>query len=106
MSTGRKNLAAVSQGRLWRNLDELARTPAFEEMVHREFPDAASEWTDGTSRRNFLKLMGASLALAGVTGATGCTKRPEEKIVPYVRQPEQLVPGNALFFASAIYFGG
>jgi molybdopterin-containing oxidoreductase family iron-sulfur binding subunit len=105
MSIGRKNLGGVTEGRLWRSLDELAQTPAFEEMVHREFPDAASEWTDGTSRRNFLKLMGASLALAGIAGA-GCTKKPEEKIVPYVRQPEELVPGNPLFFASAIFFGG
>src|SRR3954454_8654318 len=105
MSIARKNLTGVAQGRLWRSLDELAGTAAFEEMVHREFPDAASEWNDGPSRRNFLKLMGASLALAGIAGA-GCTEKPEEKIVPYVRQPEQLVPGNSLFFASAIFFGG
>src|SRR5437773_8447208 len=105
MSIARKNLAAVTQGRLWRSLDELAQTPAFEEMVHREFPDSASEWTDGPSRRNFLKLMGASLALAGIAG-TGCYKKPEEKIVPYVRQPEELIPGQPLFFASAIFFGG
>src|SRR5436190_191605 len=79
-------------GTLWRSLDELARTPRFEEMLHREFPNAASEWNDGSSRRNFLKLMAASLALAGVGGISGCTRKPTEKIVPYVSQPEELVP--------------
>jgi MoCo/4Fe-4S cofactor protein with predicted Tat translocation signal len=106
MSTGlsRKNLSGVpGAGKLWRSLDELANTPAFEEMVHREFPDSAAEWDNGTSRRTFLKLMSASLALAGFTG---CYKKPEEKIVPYVRQPEELIPGKALYFASAIFWGG
>src|ERR1700759_5604124 len=99
-SNGRKNLATSTDLRLWRSLDELAQTPAFEEMLHREFPENASEWTgDGTSRRSFLKLMGASLALAGLAS---CTRKPDEAIVPYVRQPEELVPGKALYFASAI----
>src|SRR5262249_43908439 len=103
MSITRKNLADDAAPRMWRSLDELAQTPAFEEMLHREFPDAASEWTDGTSRRTFLKLMAASLALAGLTS---CTRKPEEKIVPYVRQPEELIPGKPLFFATAILWGG
>src|SRR3954470_14055502 len=91
----RKNLDSPQ---LWRSLDELANTPAFAEMLHREFPAAASEGEDDPSRRTFLKLMAASLALAGVAG---CSYKPEEKIVPYVRQPEQLIPGRPLFFASA-----
>ena len=95
---------AGSEGRLyWRSLGELADTPAFREYLHREFPDQASEWNDPKGRRNFLKLMSASLALAGV-GA--CTKQPQETIVPYVRQPEELVPGRPLFFASAIPLSG
>ena len=56
-------------------------------MLHREFPKGASEWLDAVSRRGFLKLMGASLALAGMTA---CTKQPLEPIVPYVKQPEEL----------------
>ncbi len=96
----RKNLASKSQ---WRSLDELAGTPGFEEMLHREFPEAASEWADGASRRTFLKLMAASLALAG---AAGCYYKPEEKIVPYVRQPEQMIPGRALYFATTATHGG
>jgi molybdopterin-containing oxidoreductase family iron-sulfur binding subunit len=95
---------ASSEGRLyWRSLSELADTPDFRDYLHREFPEQASEWNDPKGRRNFLKLMSASLALAGV-GA--CTTQPPEQIVPYVRQPEDLVPGRPLFFASAIPLGG
>ena len=95
---------AGSEGRLyWRSLGELADTPEFREYLHREFPEQASEWNDPTGRRNFLKLMSASLALAGV-GA--CTKQPPETIVPYVRQPEEVVPGRPLFFASAVNMSG
>ncbi|HEX6465298.1 MAG TPA: TAT-variant-translocated molybdopterin oxidoreductase, partial [Vicinamibacterales bacterium] len=91
-------------GRLyWRSLGELADTPEFRERLHREFPEQASEWNDPKGRRQFLKLMSASLALAGVTG---CTKQPPEKIIPYVRQPEELIPGRPLFFATAYPFGG
>jgi molybdopterin-containing oxidoreductase family iron-sulfur binding subunit len=44
--------------------------------------------------------MGASLALAGLSSA--CTRQPEEKIVPYVKMPEQVVPGRPLFYATAV----
>ena len=87
----------------WRSLGELADTLQFREYLHREFPEQASEWNDPKGRRQFLKLMSASLALAGV-GA--CTKQPREQIVPYVKQPEDLVPGRPLFFASAIPLSG
>jgi MoCo/4Fe-4S cofactor protein with predicted Tat translocation signal len=87
----------------WRSLEELAGTPEFQEMLHREFPKGASEWVDSISRRGFLHLMGASLAMAGMTG---CTKLPLEPIVPYVKQPEEVVPGRAMFYASAITLSG
>src|SRR5713226_7771555 len=87
----------------WRSLEELAGSSEFQEMMHREFPKGASEWLDAVSRRGFLKLMGASMALAGMTA---CTKQPLEPIVPYVRQPEEVVPGRPLFFASAFTLGG
>ncbi|MDX6385135.1 MAG: hypothetical protein QOK48_2708 [Blastocatellia bacterium] len=87
----------------WRSLDELADSPVFEEFVQREFPHAAEEWNDPFERRTFLKLMGASLALAGLSG---CVIQPPEKIVPYVRQPEEEVPGKGLFFATAFSLGG
>src|SRR5258707_15792607 len=87
----------------WRSLEELAASPEFQEMLHREFPKGASEWLDAVSRRGFLKLMGASLAMAGMTA---CTKQPLEPIVPYVKQPEEVVPGRPLFFATAFTLGG
>jgi molybdopterin-containing oxidoreductase family iron-sulfur binding subunit len=95
---------ASTEGRLyWRSLGQLADTPEFREYLHREFPEQASEWNDPKGRREFLKLMSASLALAGV-GA--CTKQPPESIVPYVRQPEETVPGRPLFYATAIPMAG
>src|SRR5262249_42239633 len=94
----RSRLSGASGRLFWRSLGELADTPQFREYLHREFPEQASQWNDPKGRRDFLKLMSASLALAGVTG---CTKQPIEKIVPYVRQPEEVVPGRPLFFATA-----
>jgi molybdopterin-containing oxidoreductase family iron-sulfur binding subunit len=95
---------ASTEGRLfWRSIGELADTPQFREYLHREFPEQAAEWNDPKGRREFLKLMSASLALAGV-GA--CVKQPPEKIIPYVTQPEEIVPGKPLFFATAYPFGG
>jgi molybdopterin-containing oxidoreductase family iron-sulfur binding subunit len=88
---------------LWKSLDELEGTPEFLEFLHREFPQNASEFTDPEGRREFLRVMGASFALAGLAA---CTKQPEELIVPYVRQPEQLVPGRPQHFASAVLEGG
>ena len=87
----------------WRSLDERARTPEFERWLHAEFPAAAEEWVSEIHRRDFLRLMGASAALAGL-GA--CTKQPLEKIAPYVKQPEQIVPGKPLHFATATTFAG
>ncbi|MFZ0143174.1 MAG: TAT-variant-translocated molybdopterin oxidoreductase, partial [Candidatus Sulfotelmatobacter sp.] len=87
----------------WRSLEELAGSPAFQEALHREFPKGASEWVDSVSRRGFLKVMGASMALAGMTG---CVKLPSEPIVPYVRQPEDVIPGRPQFYATAMTLGG
>src|ERR1700692_2433116 len=87
----------------WRSLEELAASDEFQEMLHREFPKGASEWLDDFSRRGFLKTMGASLALAGLTG---CTRMPITEIVPYVRQPENVVPGRPKFYATAFTLGG
>src|SRR5919205_1020452 len=87
----------------WQSLEELAGTEEFDELLHREFPQHASEWDEGADRRTFLKLMGASLALAGLTG---CSYQPPETIVPYVRQPEEIVPGKALYYATAMPWTG
>jgi MoCo/4Fe-4S cofactor protein with predicted Tat translocation signal len=87
----------------WRSLEELAGSPAFQDALHREFPKGASEWLDKASRRGFLKVMGASLGLAGMTG---CVKLPLEPIVPYVRQPENVIPGKPMYYATAMTLGG
>jgi molybdopterin-containing oxidoreductase family iron-sulfur binding subunit len=89
--------------KFWRSLEELADAPEFREFVAREYPQHAEEWNDPLERRTFLKLMGASMALAGLSG---CAFQPAEKIVPNVKQPEDLIPGKALFFATASSLGG
>jgi MoCo/4Fe-4S cofactor protein with predicted Tat translocation signal len=100
----RARLAAAKGPLYWRTLEELAETEAFRDMVEMEFPShAAAEWVDPVSRRNFLKLASVTMALAGITG---CTKQPLEPIVPYVRQPEELVLGKPLYFATAMPFSG
>jgi MoCo/4Fe-4S cofactor protein with predicted Tat translocation signal len=99
----RARLDGVRGQQYWRSLDEISQTPEFEEMLHREFPNGASEWEDGVSRRSFLKMAAASLALAGLTA---CTKQPVHEILPYVKQPEELVPGEPLFYATSMCLGG
>ncbi len=102
---GASIVSGVPQGgkQYWRSLEELADSPALREFVQREYPQQAEEWNDPVERRTFLKLMGASLALAGLSG---CVYQPPEKIVPYVNQPEGVTPGQALFFATAFTMGG
>ena len=94
----RAKLNGKNGKKYWRSLDELANTPEFGEMLQREFPQQSSEWLDPVTRRGFMKLAGASLALAGLAG---CTKQPDEPIYPYIRQPEDLVLGRPVYFATA-----
>ena len=109
----RARLAGMQGKQYWRSLDELAATDEFQEFLHREFPRQASEWVDPdpVSRRSFLKLMGASLALAGLTGcsageAINYTWQDQQKIIPYVDKPEELIPGVPLFYATAMPLNG
>ncbi len=99
----RAQLAPASGPDYWRSLEELAGTEKFQHYLHREFPENSTEWTDPESRRHFLKLMGASIALAGVSG---CAIRVPEKIAPWTKSPEQVVPGRPQFFATAMTMGG
>jgi MoCo/4Fe-4S cofactor protein with predicted Tat translocation signal len=89
--------------RFWRGLDELADTPEFRNHKENEFPHGANDPQAKIDRRDLLKVMAASAAFAGLTG---CTKLPTQKIVPYVRQPEEIIPGKALFYATAVTLGG
>ncbi|MFQ5452685.1 MAG: TAT-variant-translocated molybdopterin oxidoreductase [Candidatus Zixiibacteriota bacterium] len=95
------NIKAIKNKMYWRSLDQLAETPQFKELLHREFPQGASEMNNAWSRRNFMTLMGASLALAGLAGC----RRPKEKIVPYVQPPEEVIPGIPQYYATTMPLG-
>jgi MoCo/4Fe-4S cofactor protein with predicted Tat translocation signal len=93
----------VTGRRYWRSLDELADTPEFKDWLHREFPVGASEMVeDGTSRRQFLKIMSASFAFAGVAVLGSGCRRPEEKLEPFGQQPENYTFGEAQYYATAM----
>ncbi len=85
---------------LWRSLDEVADTEEFQKFVSKEFPNHAPEILSGSSRRQFLKVMGASLALAGMGGLTGCLRYPQEKILPFSNRPEGRLPGVPVHYAT------
>jgi len=102
-----ERLAGARGAEYWRCLEELADTQEFRELLQREYPRQASAWDQALDRRGFLKLMGASLALAGLSGCLSSAPAPtDEKIVPYVNQPEEIIPGKPLFFATAMPLGG
>jgi len=103
LATVKAQIEQTTGPEYWRSLEELAGSEEFQEMLHREFPKGASEWLDSVSRRGFLKTMGASLALAGLTG---CTRMPVTEIVPYVKQPESIIPGRPKYYATAFTLGG
>lgn len=84
----------------WRSLGQLSDTPEFRGWLEREFPQGAAEMQGGDlSRRNFLKLMGASTALAGL-GLTAC-RRPVMHLVPFTKGVEWSIPGKPLFYTTA-----
>ncbi len=93
---------AATEGRqYWRGLDELKKTPQYQAWLEREFPDGAAELQDDDwSRRGFLKLMGASMALAGF-GVSSC-RRPESHLVPFTKSAEWTIPGKALYYSTAM----
>jgi molybdopterin-containing oxidoreductase family iron-sulfur binding subunit len=86
---------------LWRSLEELAQSPELVEDLKHEFPWRTSEEIEGLDRREFWKVMGAAVAMAGLSG---CVRQPDEKIVPYVNQPTQIVQGEPIYFATAMPF--
>jgi MoCo/4Fe-4S cofactor protein with predicted Tat translocation signal len=91
--------------RYWRSLAELEADLGLREVLEREFPEQAEALADPMSRRNFMRLMGASLALAGLSGAAGC-RWDEEEIVPLSRNPEGILPGVPRHFATAMEMSG
>jgi molybdopterin-containing oxidoreductase family iron-sulfur binding subunit len=94
---------SAEQSTYWRSLEELADDDQFAFALGREFPEYADRLRDGPTRRQFLQLMGASLALAG---AGGCVQQPQEQIISHVRSPEQLSSGKPLYYATTITHDG
>jgi len=90
----------VKSPNYWKSLGELAKNDEYEKFVEREFPENATELNDKVSRRSFLRVMGASIALAGFAAC----RRPVQKIMPYSKMPEDVTPGNPLYYASAMPF--
>src|ERR1700739_3299985 len=87
-------LAKDGGKRFWQSLEELAETPGYRYKLENEFPENSEKEAEGIDRRGILKLMAASAAMAGLSA---CTKLPTEKIVPYVRPPEEIIPGKPPF---------
>lgn len=102
----RAQLQQARGKQFWRSLDQLVDTSAFRELVAREFPQGASELADPVSRRTFLKLMGASLALAGLSGCTFAIKQPQEQVAPFARAPRDQIPGIPNYYATAVMLDG
>ncbi len=99
LSHVREILSGARGEEYWRSLEQVAELPEVREMIEREFPSGASEWGKGADRRNFLRLMAASLGLAGLTA---CTRQPTETIMPYAQPPEEAIPGIPLYYATAV----
>ncbi len=100
----REKILALNGKEYWRSIEEHADTSEFREFIAQEFPHEIEHWDNSLSRRNFVKVMGASLALAGLSG---CVIQPNEQIVPYVKNPaEGQLPGKPLFVATAMSLGG
>jgi molybdopterin-containing oxidoreductase family iron-sulfur binding subunit len=103
MSSNLNNSTPATTGRrYWRSQEELADTPEFKQWLEREFPEGASELTDPVSRRHFVKIMSASMMLAGLgVLGSGC-RRPEEKLEPFGQQPTDYIYGKPEFYATAM----
>jgi molybdopterin-containing oxidoreductase family iron-sulfur binding subunit len=98
LDAARAKIASDGGKRLWQSLDELSNTREYRDFLENEFPANSEKNFEGVNRRDVLKLMAASAAL---TGLSACTKLPTEKIVPYVRPPEEIIPGQPLFYATS-----
>ena len=84
----------------WKSIDQLENSPEARAWVEREFPARASE--PDFNRRDFMKLMSASMAFAGVgVLGSGCRK-PEQKIYPFSKLPDDYIHGVSKYYASAM----
>jgi molybdopterin-containing oxidoreductase family iron-sulfur binding subunit len=103
LARARAKLAQQGGRHFWQSLEELSDTKEYRGFLENEFPANAERESQGINRRDALKLMAASAAMAGLSA---CTKLPTEKIVPYVSPPEEIVPGKPLFYATSMPLAG
>ncbi len=101
LETVRQRLSEKGGREYWRSLEEVAETEEFQKWIDDEFPNRAS--LIGIDRRDFLKYMGASVLLAGLGG---CRFLPQERVIPYIKAPEDRTFGIPSYFATAAVFGG
>ena len=87
--------------RIWRSLEEYQHSDAFGEMLKSEFPSLFELWT--VDRRQVLQVMGASLALAGMSG---CKPVRSDDVVPFVNRPGGFIEGRVEHYATAVLFEG
>lgn len=99
----REQLAGKEGVGYWRSLAELAETTDYLDLSQGEFADESQLWNAPVARRSVLKLLGASMALAGMAG---CTRQPDEHIIPYVSMPEHQIPGRARYYATTAMVAG
>jgi molybdopterin-containing oxidoreductase family iron-sulfur binding subunit len=103
LAAARAKLAQAGRNHFWQSLEQLSATKEYREFLEHEFPHDTAKNPEGIDRRDVLKLAAASAALAGLSA---CTKLPTEKIVPYVRPPEEMIPGRPLFYATSMQLAG
>ena len=99
----RAQLSGAEGKEYWSRLEELSSSESFQGFLRQEFPSQAMRWMPDVQRRDFLRLMSGSLAVAGM-GA--CTRQPEETIVPFAKSPEERIPGKPEYFATTMSLGG
>ena len=91
----------MSGKKIWRSLEEYQRSDEFGEMLKAEFPSIFELWT--IDRRQVLQVMGASLALAGMSG---CKPARSDDVVPFVNRPDGFLEGRADHYATAVLMDG
>ncbi|HMV99648.1 MAG TPA: TAT-variant-translocated molybdopterin oxidoreductase, partial [Acidobacteriota bacterium] len=105
LSSIREELNSKQGRQFWRSIEELTESEEFLELIRNQYPRQASLLGDAIDRRRFLQIMGASFALGGLT-ACNPIAAPTDKIVPYVRAPEEILPGKPLYYATSMVLGG
>jgi molybdopterin-containing oxidoreductase family iron-sulfur binding subunit len=93
--------AKTPDRRWWRSLGEYADSESFGELIRAEFPSLFELWR--VDRRELLRVMGASLAFAGITG---CKPAKSDDAVPFVNQPEGFLEGRVAHYATAVLVDG